>query len=353
MQQSVQATGSGSLLGGIGEGAARFIGRGTSNTSSPFLMPDNNASTGRGKGGFGSYSLAESHDLGRHMQSDRSTAGVDTARRVANQNSGCGEAQNARAAEARQASSLAQSGSAAGAGSASGPVSEKLSGSIVQNLSGRTSLAARASYVNTHTPDNASLNKSGSNNGTGTASSTTDMLYRQDSLTSTQPPKSGADTQNATILRGGIFYCGNQGQQQGQDRHKSREETLLEAIDTGASGAARSGSSAEAAQQLQSARMEQVSSTIMEQLDKMRNEGCRSIKLSIDLPEGGTLDLQLRWQGRHVSAKFGTGAGRMRAEIENGWASLTRRAGISGIRLEAPQFNEEGDTAQPDIGQYA
>jgi hypothetical protein len=59
------------------------------------------------------------------------------------------------------------------------------------------------------------------------------------------------------------------------------------------------------------------------------------------MPDGTKLDMQLRWRGNHITARFGAQAGRMQADIENGWASLTHRAGNAGMKLEAPVFEDE------------
>lgn len=99
--------------------------------------------------------------------------------------------------------------------------------------------------------------------------------------------------------------------------------------------------------------MATVSNAVLEQMEKMRGENGKCANLSLDLPDGTTLEIELRWQGKHLTAKFGTGASRMRAEIENGWANLTRRAGVSGMRLEAPEFEQDGSSPAGDSQQYA
>lgn len=156
-------------------------------------------------------------------------------------------------------------------------------------------------------------------------------------------------------LRGGIFMqessAPNGQDRQHQKREQSKDESfgLIErvAVKNGADGAF-------ASDKLETPRMEQISQTLMEQIERIRQNGTASnVRLSIDLPDGSSMDLQLRWRGKQITARFGSGTGDMRAEIENGWARLTLRAGNAGMRLEAPTFEEGDEPCSASANHYA
>jgi hypothetical protein len=85
--------------------------------------------------------------------------------------------------------------------------------------------------------------------------------------------------------------------------------------------------------------MQEISETLLAAMEHMKREGDASATLPVTLSDGSTLELRLRWKGGRVTASFGSGAEDFRGEIENGWGSLSRRAGSLGMTLEPPVFD--------------
>jgi hypothetical protein len=84
---------------------------------------------------------------------------------------------------------------------------------------------------------------------------------------------------------------------------------------------------------------QEISETLLAAMERMKREGDASATIPVALSDGSTLELRLRWKGGRVTASFGTGAEDFRGEIENGWGSLSRRAGSLGLTLEPPSFD--------------
>jgi hypothetical protein len=85
--------------------------------------------------------------------------------------------------------------------------------------------------------------------------------------------------------------------------------------------------------------MQDISETLLAAMENMKREGDASATIPVALSDGSTLELRLRWKGGRLTASFGAGAEGFRGEIENGWGSLSRRAGNLGMTLEPPVFD--------------
>ncbi|MFA5257875.1 MAG: hypothetical protein WC360_06985, partial [Opitutales bacterium] len=310
-------------------------------------MPDNNASGGRnGRGSaMGDGALSDKFDLGRHMLSDRTTGGsgrgpaVESARAEPANESAEGQT---RTDAPTLSSSRALVGQTAAAATGGG---EKAAGTVPQASASAAGAGARTGVPTLHSFDGKELAARSSSQGTANASQEIGMMRLADnSLQAIVAFARGDNPSQAGALHGGI-YMQESSARNGQERqHQKREQSKEESFGITDCAAVKSdGPKASASDRLETPRMEQISQTLMEQIERIRQDGrASSVRLSIDLPDGSSLDLHLRWRGKQITARFGSNASDMRAEIENGWASLTRRAGNAGMRLEAPTF-EGGD----------
>ena len=173
--------------------------------------------------------------------------------------------------------------------------------------------------------------------GTAPASLSGDMM-RPDNNSRLVPLTGGASG-----LVGKIRFTGFSGAQDGssrQDDPRREERTSTSGAQAvvQTEGAPISG----AGERVPAESMQNVSKALLDEMEKMRQDGATSATLSLDMPDGSKLDLKLRWKGSHVKASF-SGGGTCRSDIENGWANLTLRAGNYGMTLEPPSFGDEGD----------
>jgi hypothetical protein len=100
-------------------------------------------------------------------------------------------------------------------------------------------------------------------------------------------------------------------------------------------------------------RFKEISQAILDEIERMRtNPDRNSVDLTLDLSDGSTLGMKLRWRGGDMSVTFGDDADTMRGEIENGWASLVLNTGNSGVRLDAPRFGAD-ETIFTETSHYA
>ncbi|MBN1403021.1 MAG: hypothetical protein JW942_00960 [Opitutales bacterium] len=353
-QESIQNRLFSSSTSGLESSYTSLAGRSARNTSTPFLMPDNNASGSKSGYGSNSYSLADNYDLGRHMMGDKSTAGASgTAKNNASQAQPAQNAQSTNSGPASQAQPLLSSSRAIGTSATASPIAEKTS--PLPNNAANAGIASQGQRTNTSAQSigTSRLAQMLPDSGMANAISKFEMPFSAENARAAHS-RSGSDEYSApAFLRAEISLCSNSGQDKGQNSHEKRKEliesiAMLETVRSNAQADAGRGS-----ERLETPRMATVSNAVLEQMEKMRGENGKCANLSLDLPDGTTLEIELRWQGKHLTAKFGTGASRMRAEIENGWANLTRRAGVSGMRLEAPEFEQDGSSPAGDSQQYA
>jgi len=335
-----------SLLSGLGSSSAGFIGRSAKNTSTPFLMPDDNSSgsSGGGSYSFGGQSLSEKYDLGRHMMTDRRTA---QASGKAQGGTKASQAAADTSTTPQEPTSPTLSNSRALiSNQASGGGGEKAAGNIASTTRTPKATGATKSVITLHSIEGKALDKQSNTNGTANASRETEMIYLADNARQADCAQARSDKQSEpVVLREDIHLVDADGGKEREKRQDQRGDSNKEYADASLSLSASSNSVSEitpGSDRLQTPRMEQVSREIMDQIERIRaNRQSTSADLSIEMPDGTTLDMQLRWRGNHVTARFSAQASRMQAEIENGWASLTHRAGNAGMKLEAPVFDDE------------
>jgi hypothetical protein len=100
-------------------------------------------------------------------------------------------------------------------------------------------------------------------------------------------------------------------------------------------------------------RIKEISQAILDEIERMRtNPDSNSVDITLDLADGDSLDMRLRWRGSDVRISFGSGSEEMRGEIENGWASLVLSAGNSGVMLDKPHFDAD-ETTSTETSHYA
>lgn len=345
----------------------RMAASASTDASAAFTLPDNeddNGSMSNGSDG-GNESLASYYDLSHHLDSDRTTF-LNSSERVVGEpetqtfdalrsefteqympqdsdsDSTCPALCNSRALSSALCEESAQKDS---------------DGEILST--GKEPFAKQmhadlASQMNEliHPVDNVDVESIVQQAGTNPASSAFDTMFSE------QRTPTNAENLHA-VLRASmteVTYADSR-ESGDKDAEKDRKETQqarkLDLVSLAGAAAIEDATTSAAGTILTSddvklPQMKEISKAVLDQMERMRNDTQRnSVSMSIDLPDGNSIPLRLRWNGNHVRATFGNSSMTTRNEIENGWASLRMRAGNSGMMLEEPGFDETLAPVEP------
>jgi hypothetical protein len=307
------------------------------NTSSAFLMPDDNSSGSRKGGGYSfADSLAEKFDLGRHMMGSRSTTATEGRARQARAETGT-TAQTSSAGQG--GGGLVSGGASLLRGAAQG--AENASAASQQSLAPSSVPVAAGENARSQVFAAKSLEMRDVRGGTNAATQAGGDMYSGDNSRIVVADLRSLSFSQFGLMRGQIVMSAASGDGRGRD--KGREDPQYSSVEQ---VVRTTGSPADTAPAggdvLETPRMHEVSKSVMEQMERMRTDpNGGSAGMQLELPDGSVLDMTLRWRGNHVRVRFGAGAAKMRSEIENGWASLTRGAGNAGMNLDIPTFDED------------
>jgi hypothetical protein len=290
--------------------------------------------------------MADKYSLGRHMLGDRSTAGADSAHKA-----------QAAKADASQAETPELSSSRALLGNTSGNTTGSAAAFSARSVASSLQISATSRASTSHPTATASLAKSSDKSGTTSATNrhNFDMLT-SDTAAANVTVDAGLCTgriADMAVLRAEIRLSGGTGSGNGERRNEQRNPEKQDELHGEVAAIAPTPSNSSgtiSADPLQTPSMQNVSTAILRQMETMRTSECRnSLRLNVELPEGGSVEISLRWRGSNVTARFGKGSEGLEDEIEDGWASLTRSARNEGLDLEPPHFEKqaaEGDAEE-------
>ncbi|OHE74044.1 MAG: hypothetical protein A2Y14_05470 [Verrucomicrobia bacterium GWF2_51_19] len=90
-----------------------------------------------------------------------------------------------------------------------------------------------------------------------------------------------------------------------------------------------------------SALVAEVMPAILQHLENLRRSGRNWMKVSITLPNGKSISLQLRnTANNQVQVRFGQEAAEIRDSLLSGWTELARNAAKKGLSLSRPEFED-------------
>jgi len=315
------------------------VSRGLNAGTTTFLVPED-GDDGRDAG---DGALARYYDLARHLSEDfeaGSGTGAEKGRngKVSADSPDSVTAQTASTTDGITSSRLITGLPATLPATAANAV-ENVAAATLPKAANRTVPTATASGNKLHAAATKELATISIFSGTAPANITADMPRQNDSTRSI-PSSSGTGG-----LVGRIRFTGcSNGQESSSGREDPRRDERTSTAGALAIASADVAPGSASGQMRQTPSMQNVSQAILDEMERMRQDGASSVSLSIGMPDGSKLDIRLRWRGSHLKASFGGDAEACRSDIENGWANLSLRAGNHGMTLEPPSF--EGGTPE-------
>jgi len=318
--------------------------RGASQDGAPFLVP-----VGGERSGSQDGALARYYDLARHLSEDYQAGGAvrkaDTPKNApAKQMPAAATCPSAAESPAPSPSTLFHS---------SRQLFSLIEGAGAENVSAQRLVPAPSGRENAGPLAGMALHDAASQKVTGTTTRFgTIHALNADDMTAKNENTPIRILSTTSGLVGSIRFTGGSGTGNSPSGHGDSDPRRDERTSTAGAMSVATGEGSAAIVspgKLPTGPMQEISETLLAAMENMKREGDASATNPVALSDGSTLELRLRWKGGRVTASFGAGAEGFRGEIENGWGSLSRRAGNLGMTLEPPVFDGSAKDAIPSF----
>jgi hypothetical protein len=351
--QLLQRSSASSAKASYGEYCTSSIASSLAGANTPFVLPEDYENDD-GNDGYTppDGSLADYYDLSKHLDGDRTTLTDNEEDSTANSVDDC---------DTTSPSALASSGnvetpvlSSSRAYFAPSQVAKAASTISVENLSDDTSTLNNSTGYESeadlsslwHSIADKHLSNESSTDGTAFATLETDMMRRYDNSLIKPATETSAAGLVSTISTSEKSSSHNSNNNDGNSRSRDPRDN---ASDLSALAGAMAVQNDDAStpfstggDDVKMPKMQEISKAILDEMERMKNDPQKnSVSISLNMADGTSVDLRLRWRGNHVKASFGQNASAMQSELENGWGSLSLRAGSMGMNLEAPTFDAD------------
>ena len=363
--QLLQRSSAMSAKASYGEYCTSSIAGSLASANTPFVLPeDYENNDGNDEYTPPDGSLADYYDLSKHLDGDRTTLTDSEEDKTSNSVKDCATTSSTELTSSNNAETPVLSSSRAYF--APSPTARTSSSFSVENLSAETSTSKDiTTYENDadlsslwHSIADKHLSNDSALDGTAFATLETDMMRRYDNSLIKPASEASAAGLVSTISTSDKSSGHNSNGNYGNDRSKDPRDNASDLASLAGAMAVQNDEASTAAstggEDVKMLQMQEISKAILDEMERMKNDPQKnSVSISLSMADGTMVDLRLRWRGNHVKATFGQSASAMQSELENGWGSLSLRAGNMGMNLEAPTFDADENQLVTATDYYA